>query len=110
MPFIAMIAIEGHRLPLSPIDVAGFLYVTTEHHRLPGQQDAARDATDIHPDDLAADGPQEARLVKSSDFVTLYRGHPLTLVYASHLEFNKAPSHVRFGSNADIAKSDRNVR
>ena len=48
--------------------------------------------------------------MKSSDFVTLYRGHPLTLVYASHLEFNKAPSHVRFGSNADIAKSDRNVR
>ena len=83
--------------------VIRFLYVTSEHHRLPGQQDAARDATDIHPHDLAADGPQEARLVKSSDLVTLYRGHPLTLVYASHLEFNKAPSHVRFGSYADIA-------
>ena len=39
--------------------------VTTEHHRLPGQQDAARDATDIHPHGLAADGPQKARLVKS---------------------------------------------
>ena len=65
--------------------------VTTEHHRLPGQQDAARDATDIHPHGLAADGPKKARLVKSSDFGTLYRGDLWTVLGLPPTKFNLVP-------------------
>ena len=52
-----------------------FLHVTSEHHRLPRQQDAARDATHLHPHDLAADGPRKkARLIS-----LLPSEHPLAV-------------------------------
>jgi phosphoribulokinase len=52
--------------PLSPVNVASFVYVTAKHHRLPRQQDAACDATNIYSKDLAAYGRQKARYMKSS--------------------------------------------
>ena len=51
---------EGDRLSLPAVDAAEQLHVAGEHHRLPRRQDESGDAADLHADDLAVDGPQEA--------------------------------------------------
>ena len=44
-----------HRFPVPALDVAWFVHVTGEHHRLLRREDGSRDATRLHANDLAAD-------------------------------------------------------
>ena len=48
-------------LQLSSVDVAGLFHVAGEHHCLPRQQDAARNATDLYSHDLELMDRKEKR-------------------------------------------------
>ena len=57
---------RGIDFPLSHVDDPELLHVTGEHDSLPRQQDAARDATNLYPHDMASDGLQRTRLVNAN--------------------------------------------
>ena len=60
---------KGIDLPYLLSMLHGQLHVAGQHDRLPGQQDAAGDAADLHADDPAADGAEEKGGLTARDAV-----------------------------------------
>ena len=77
---------RGIDFPYLLADIAAVLHVSSEHHYLPRQQDAHRDATHLHTYDLGADGPKKTRLIS-----LLPSEHPLAFDLAPPLRLGADP-------------------